>query len=185
MVGEIQKAYNAYAGILKREADEAYDSVERLRSGPIAMPKDREWHSFVYENEQFVDPRIPVRRAQNIHYPGKDNPAAAEVRSGMLERKSKYLKSYTPGWSVVIRCVLYYDTDKFFLQVRPIANTPSRVQIRGSHQRSTAHNVFVSFGAEAWLTFNCEFVFSQVYAQGPPNGRNAPWPCLGLSRRVL
>jgi hypothetical protein len=110
VVGEIQKAYHAYAGILKREADEAYEAVERLRSGPIAMPRDGEWQSFVYKNEQFVDPRIPVRRAENIYYPGKDSPGAAEVRAGMLERKSKYLKSYTPGWSVVLCCALCYDT---------------------------------------------------------------------------
>ncbi len=102
MVGEIQKAYNALAGILKREADEAYDTVERLRSGPIAMAKDHEWDAFVEKNEHFVDPRLPVRRVQNITYPGKDHAAAAEVRSGMLERKSKYLKSYTPGWYVVL-----------------------------------------------------------------------------------
>jgi hypothetical protein len=43
VVGEIQKSYNAYAGILKREADGAYEAVEELRSGPIAMPKDHEW----------------------------------------------------------------------------------------------------------------------------------------------
>lgn len=98
VVGEIQKAFNAYAGIIKREADEAYDTAERLRTGPIAMAKDHEWDAFVYENEHFVDPRIPIRKAENIYYPGKDHPAAAEVRAGMLERKSKYLKSYTPGW---------------------------------------------------------------------------------------
>lgn len=102
VVGEIQKAYNALAGILKREADEAYDTVERLRSGPVAMAKDHEWDAFVEKNEHFVDPRLPVRRVQNITYPGKDHAAAAEVRSGMLERKSKYLKSYTPGWYVVL-----------------------------------------------------------------------------------
>ena len=62
------------------------------------MPKDYEWEDFVDKNEHFVDPRFPIRRIENIIYPGKDNPAAAEVRSGMLERKSKYLKSYTPGW---------------------------------------------------------------------------------------
>lgn len=98
MVGEIQKAYNAYAGVLKREADEAYDTVERLQSGPLAMAKDHEWDAFVDRNEHFVDPRLPVRRIENITYPGIDDPAAAEVKSGMLERKSKYLKSYTPGW---------------------------------------------------------------------------------------
>ncbi|MCJ1282814.1 hypothetical protein MMC26_002140 [Xylographa opegraphella] len=101
VVGEIQKAYNAYAGILKREADEAYEATERLRNGPIAMRKDLEWNAFVDGNENFVDPRLPIRKAEYINYPGKDAPAAAEVRSGMLERKSKYLKSYTPGWYVL------------------------------------------------------------------------------------
>ena len=106
VIGEIQKAYNAFAGVLKREADEAYDTVERLRSGPVAMAKDREWDAFVENNEHFIDPRLPVRRVENVTYPGKDHPAASEVRSGMLERKSKYLKSYTPGWYVVLPPVL-------------------------------------------------------------------------------
>ncbi|KAL9127183.1 MAG: hypothetical protein Q9217_003891 [Psora testacea] len=100
VMGEIQKAYNAYAGIIKREADEAYEVVENLRTGPLALPKDYEWNAFVDGNEHFVDPKIPVRKVDNITYPGKDDPAAAEVRAGMLERKSKYLKSYTPGWYV-------------------------------------------------------------------------------------
>ena len=72
--------------------------AEQLKSGPIAIKKDLEWKAFVDGNEHFVDPRLPIRKAERIHYPGKDAPAAAEVRSGMLERKSKYLKSYTPGW---------------------------------------------------------------------------------------
>jgi hypothetical protein len=101
VVGEIQKAYNAYASILKREADIAYDTVEKLRVGPISIPKDHEWNHFLAESDQLVDPRVPVRDAEHITYSGKDHPAAAEVRSGMLERKSKYLKSYTPGWFVL------------------------------------------------------------------------------------
>lgn len=87
-----------YAGIFKREADDAYDTADRLRSGPIAMAKDHEWESFIDNNENFVDPKVPVRRVEHIHYPGRAHPAASEVRAGMLERKSKYLKSYTPGW---------------------------------------------------------------------------------------
>lgn len=73
VVGEIQKSYNAYAGILKREADGAYAAVEELRTGPIAMPKDHEWNAFVEKDDHFVDPRIPVREAQYISYPGRDN----------------------------------------------------------------------------------------------------------------
>ncbi|KAG9250170.1 PH domain-containing protein [Emericellopsis atlantica] len=101
VVGEIQKAYNAYAGILKREADNAYGVIEELRDGPISMPKDQEWIHFVTHDEQFVDPTIPLRSAEQIHYPGQDHVAAQEIRAGLLERKSKYLKSYTAGWYVL------------------------------------------------------------------------------------
>lgn len=98
MVGEIQKAYNAYAGILKREADNSYSVIEELRSGPISMPKDQEWIHFVTHDTSLLDPTIPLRAADQIHYPGQDHETAQEIRAGLLERKSKYLKSYTAGW---------------------------------------------------------------------------------------
>ncbi|KAH7015130.1 hypothetical protein EDB80DRAFT_566453 [Ilyonectria destructans] len=101
VVGEIQKAYNAYAGILKREADNAYNVIGELREGPISMPKDQEWIHFVTHDNQFVDPSIPLRAADQVHYPGQDHEAAQEIRAGLLERKSKYLKSYTAGWYVL------------------------------------------------------------------------------------
>ena len=100
VIGEIQKAYNAYAGILKREADHSYGLIEELRDGPVSMPKDQEWIHFVTHDEQFVDPTMPLRSADQIHYPGQDHVAAQEIRAGLLERKSKYLKSYTAGWYV-------------------------------------------------------------------------------------
>lgn len=101
VVGEIQKSYKAYAGILTRESDNIGNAVEDLRTGPIAMPKDHEWMSFVKRDDQFVDPDLPVRQMELIHYPGRDHHAAQEIRAGLLERKSKYLKSYTAGWYVL------------------------------------------------------------------------------------
>lgn len=98
VVGEIQKSYNAYAGILKRESDAAYGAIEELRNGPISMRKDTEWASFIHRDDQFVDPDIPMRSAEFIHYPGRDHYACQEIRAGLLERKSKYLKSYAAGW---------------------------------------------------------------------------------------
>ena len=98
VVGEIQKSYNAYAGILKRESDLAHNAVEELRVGPIAMPKGHEWSAFVEGEDQLVDPEVPIRSADQIHYPGRDHYACQEIRAGLLERKSKYLKSYTAGW---------------------------------------------------------------------------------------
>ncbi len=97
-MGEIQKAHNAYAGILKRGSDAAYNTIEELRAGPISMPKDKEWVSFIQRDDRFVNPDLPMRSAESIQYPGRDHYACQEIRAGLLERKSKYLKSYTPGW---------------------------------------------------------------------------------------
>lgn len=97
-MGEVQKAYNILTGIMKREADVSYETVEKLKEGPLSMPKAHEWDSFVTKSSSLVDPNVPVRQFEQIVYPGKDHPAATEVRAGMLERKSKYLKNYTPGW---------------------------------------------------------------------------------------
>ena len=83
---------------MKREADQSYETIDNLRSGPITLAKDYEWSQFVEQDPHFVSPDTPVRKVEDIEYPGKNHPAAAEVRAGMLERKSKYLKSYTPGW---------------------------------------------------------------------------------------
>ncbi|PGH15106.1 hypothetical protein AJ79_02632 [Helicocarpus griseus UAMH5409] len=101
VVAEIQKSYNLYANILKHNADISYETAGQLTEGPVSLPPDHEWNAFVTQNDSMVDPQLPVRDIQYITYPGKDHPAAAEVRAGMLERKSKYLKSYTPGWYVL------------------------------------------------------------------------------------
>jgi hypothetical protein len=111
VVGEIQKAYNALAGIMKRDADSAYDTIDQLRSGPVTMPKDHEWSVFVDRDPHMVSPNVPLRKLDEIEYPGKNHPAAADVRAGMLERKSKYLKSYTPGWCVFFFC---FSQTRFF-----------------------------------------------------------------------
>lgn len=142
VVSEIQKAYNAYASILKREADEAYDTVDKLRAGPISMPQDHEWNAFVADTDDLVDPRVPLRNVENITYSGKDHPAAAEVRAGMLERKSKYLKSYTPGWYVLSPTHLheFKSADRVAWQT-PVMSLYLPEQKLGSHSQedSSSH----------------------------------------------
>ncbi|KAK0650792.1 Phosphatidylinositol 4 [Lasiodiplodia hormozganensis] len=151
VVGEIQKAYNALAGILKRDADEAYDTVERLRAGPISMPKDREWTQFVEHDPHFVNPRTPLRRIEDIEYPGKHHPAAAEIRAGMLERKSKYLKSYTPGWYVLSPTHLheFKSADRIYTQP-PVMSLYLPDQKLGTHSQSgSSSHKFILKGRQA------------------------------------
>ncbi|KAI9729088.1 MAG: hypothetical protein M1828_000173 [Chrysothrix sp. TS-e1954] len=139
VVGEIQKAYNAYAGILKREVDSASETVESLRAGPIAMPKDHEWTHFAENDPHFVNPNLPLRKVDHITYPGKLDPAASEIRAGMLERKSKYLKSYTPGWYVLSATHLheFKSADHIHTQT-PIMSLPLHDQRLGSHSDTSS-----------------------------------------------
>ena len=125
-MGEIQKAYTVLAGILRRDADDAYDAAEKLKEGPLQMAKDHEWDSFCTNNNQMVDPRQPVRQVSHVTYPGKEHPAAIEVKSGMLERKSKYLKNYTPGWYVSPQG-MHSSADTS--QVCSFSHPPSRIQV--------------------------------------------------------
>ncbi|KAF1956590.1 hypothetical protein CC80DRAFT_412755 [Byssothecium circinans] len=150
VVGEIQKAYNALANILKHEADESYSTIERLRSGPVGMPRDREWDQFVHRDPHFVNPDLPLRRLDDIEYPGKHHPAAVEVRAGMLERKSKYLKSYTPGWYVLSPTHLheFKSADRIYTQP-PVMSLLLSDQKLGSHsQPGSSSHKFVLKGRQ-------------------------------------
>lgn len=151
VVGEIQKAYNALAGILKREGDDAYSAVEALRTGPIALPKDQEWYQFVTSDPHFVDPALPLRRIEDISYPGKNHPQATEIRAGMLERKSKYLKSYTPGWYVLSATHLheFKSADKIYSQP-PVMSLYLLEQKLGSHsERGSSSHKFMLKGKQS------------------------------------
>jgi len=190
VVGEIQKAYNAMASILKREGDDAYNTVEQLRGGPIAMPKDLEWSRFVETDPHFVNPRLPLRRIEDIDYPGKHAPAAAEVRAGMLERKSKYLKSYTPGWYVLSPTHLheFKSADKIYSQP-PVMSLYLPDQKLGSHSEpgSSSHKFMLKgrqsggmhrghswvFRAESYETMMAWFEALKILTEKTAEERNA------------
>lgn len=191
VVGEIQKAYNALAGILKREGDDAYHTVESLRTGPIAMPKDAEWTQFVQKDPNFVDPGIPLRRVEDIQYPGKTHPAAQEVRAGMLERKSKYLKSYSPGWYILSATHLheFKSAEKIYTQP-PVMSLHLGDQKLGSHSEagSSSHKFMLKgkqsgssahkghnwvFRAESYDTMMAWFEDIRNLTEGTGEQRNA------------
>ncbi|KAJ4984068.1 PH domain-containing protein [Stagonosporopsis vannaccii] len=190
VVGEIQKAYNALASILKRDADEMYSTVEKLRSGPIAMPRDQEWGRFVRSDSHFVNPDLPLRRLEDIEYPGKHHPATTEVRAGMLERKSKYLKSYTPGWYVLSPTHIheFKSADRIYTQP-PVMSLYLPDQKLGSRSQpgSSSHKFVIKgrqagsmhrghtwvFRAETYETMNAWYDDIQTLTEKSGEERNA------------
>ncbi|KAF3053493.1 hypothetical protein E8E11_010566 [Didymella keratinophila] len=190
VVGEIQKAYNALASIMKRDADEMYATVEKLRSGPIAMPRDQEWSRFVRSDSHFVNPDLPLRKLEDIEYPGKHHPATTEVRAGMLERKSKYLKSYTPGWYVLSPTHIheFKSADRIYTQP-PVMSLYLPDQKLGSRSQpgSSSHKFVIKgrqagsmhrghtwvFRAETYETMNAWYDDIQTLTEKSGEERNA------------
>jgi hypothetical protein len=101
VVQEIQKAFRTYGEIVKNEGITNINFNTSLETILLQQPADREWAEFISKDSNFVSPDSQLRTLDMIHYPGHDSPATTEIRSGPLERKSKYLKSFSPGWFVL------------------------------------------------------------------------------------
>lgn len=101
IVREIQKAFETYTQIMRRDGQQMLNAVNRIDQQILQLPPDKEWNEFVRRDPSMVDPNLPVRTFESVEYPGIQHPSTIEVRSGQLERRSKYLKSYTAGWYVL------------------------------------------------------------------------------------
>ena len=101
VVKEIEQAYGMYCAFLTREGQETLDFSQRLMANTVRLPPTKEWMDFVLRDPNFIDPMLPVRKFENIRYPGREDPATKPVRAGALERRTKYLKSYTSAWYVL------------------------------------------------------------------------------------
>ncbi|KAF3920731.1 hypothetical protein AA313_de0207434 [Arthrobotrys entomopaga] len=150
VVSEIQKSFESYMNILRMEGADLTDTAERLQTRTINLPADYEWSSFVERDPGFVDPRIPVRSFDTVEYPGWNHAAAVEVRVGLLERKSKYLKSYTPGWYVLSPSHLHeFKTPDRNHDMTPVMSLYLPDCTMGSHtQLSASSHKFVIKGRQ-------------------------------------
>src|ERR1700761_963136 len=127
---------------MKRDADDIYGAIDILQASVVSMPRDQEWNPFVSGNVNLVDANLPLRKFENMDYPGRLHPAAAEVRAGMLERKSKYLKSYTPGWYVLSPSHLHeFKSPDRLMEQTPVMSLYLPEQRLGSHSQpgSSSH----------------------------------------------
>lgn len=101
VVGEIQKAFSAYSQIIKREGQRLVGAADKIEATNTQLPQDQEWVYFVMNDPSIVEPTVPLRSLEDIDYPGLHHTSTAVVREGELERRSKYLKSFTSGWYVL------------------------------------------------------------------------------------
>lgn len=103
VVASIQNAFRVLAQILGAEAKIIDDQlVNRLLSSFLSLSPSHEWDNFLLrDNTNFIPLNLPMRKFKEIEYTEKNDPLTLVVQCGYLERRSKYLKSYTKGYYVL------------------------------------------------------------------------------------
>lgn len=106
---ELQSALTIYAKLIGQQAQNVFDGLlAKLDSTILTKEPCVEWDSFIANDpKNFISQSMPMRRAADIHYNYQSDALTYEYRSGYLERKSKYLKSYAKGYYVLTPCFLH------------------------------------------------------------------------------
>ena len=103
----IRDAFSQYQEMLSAEAVAATEFAATIGTKAVNLPLDKEWDAFIADAKDMVDPSIPIRAIRDIDYPGADK--VTLIRSGRLERKSKYLKSYSSAFYILTSVGYFHE----------------------------------------------------------------------------
>lgn len=102
VVMEIQNALTIYARLLGQESQLVFDIlISKLDVGFFNKDPQFEWENFIARDDNFISPNLPMRKLKEIVYKYQNDPMTYEIHSGYLERRSKFLKSYSKGFYVL------------------------------------------------------------------------------------
>ncbi|QLQ78977.1 hypothetical protein HG537_0B03240 [Torulaspora globosa] len=108
VVMEIQNALTIYARLLGEEAQLVFDCLlSKMEVGFFSKDPQLEWENFILRDPNFIVPNLPMRKMKEIVYKNQNDPLTFEIRSGVLERRSKFLKSYSRGYYVLTPTFLH------------------------------------------------------------------------------
>ncbi|KAM9912865.1 hypothetical protein OXX69_002158 [Metschnikowia pulcherrima] len=115
VVLEIQNHMGMFLNLVESEAASVPDFlVPNFTQGFLAKEPNLEWDAFVQRNlprsssisnaltsGMFIDLSFPSRKISDLAIPHYDSLINVPVKEGPLERRSKFLKSYSGGWYVL------------------------------------------------------------------------------------
>lgn len=115
VVMEIQNYFRLFLNLVQNEHAAISDVlVPNITQGFLLKEPTFEWESFIDRNlpktssisrsltsGKFIDLSYPARRLSDLNIPHYDLLVNVPVREGSLERRSKFLKSYSSGWYVL------------------------------------------------------------------------------------
>lgn len=133
VVMEIQNALTQYARLLGQQSQIVFDDlIAKLDSGFFNIDPQFEWDNFIARDPNFLLPNLPMRNFKNIIYKAQYDPLTYQIRSGYLERRSKFLKSYSKGYYVLTPSFLHEfktsDRKKDLVPVMSLSLTECTVQ---------------------------------------------------------
>ncbi|CAN6624745.1 hypothetical protein TRVA0_010S00606 [Trichomonascus vanleenenianus] len=113
VVQEVQQALATFGRLMNQQGRTTLDELASpILNGFVAQETGAEWDAFVQRDAGHTlvlpnNPQTRARTAVEIAYPGRDSLVARCVRQGYLERRSKYLKSYSRAWYVLTPSFLH------------------------------------------------------------------------------
>ena len=73
----------------------------QLEGETASLAPDSEWNTFFSGPNQLLDPGMPRRNPETIEYPGKGDPSAVPTRTGRLNRKKRFTRTYSEAYFVL------------------------------------------------------------------------------------
>ena len=110
----IRDAFTQYQKMLSAEATATSEFASRIGQTGVELPADKEWNAFIADAKDIVNPSIPIRLFRDIDYPGANQ--ITLIRSGRLERKSKYLKSYSAAYYILTAVGYFHEFKSSHMQ---------------------------------------------------------------------
>lgn len=146
VVMEIQNAMTIYARLLGQESQLVFDIlISKLDLGFFNKDPQFEWDNFISRDPNFVSPNLPMRRFKEIVYKYQYDPMTYEIKSGYLERRSKFLKSYSKGFYVLSPNFLHeFKTGDRKLDLVPVMSLPlSECSVAEHSKKDSSEHKFI------------------------------------------
>lgn len=146
VVAEIQNALTVYAKLFGEQAQNVFDKlISNLDYGFLTKQPTFEWDQFVAKDKNFIDENLPKRDYKAIQYDKMTDPLTFEVRSSFLERRSKFLKSYSRGYYVLTATFLHeFKTADRKKDLLPVMSLPlDDIELEEHSKRDTNQYKFV------------------------------------------
>ena len=110
----IRDCFQQYQEMITAEANATTEFAAAIGRTGVDLPVDKEWDAFIADAKDMVDPSIPIRTFKDIDYPGANQ--VTLIRSGRLERKSKYLKSYSSAFYILTAVGYFHEFKSSHMQ---------------------------------------------------------------------